>query len=116
MLLAVLPRRRATFSLKGRLLKKTVGDLVRIQRTRMLGAEVEGMANEEVFRILSIRKDPQTHVCDVVAYTADLPRALDEVGTIMQVFGQALDRGLAELLGLFPRNRQHLIAGRPGLV
>jgi hypothetical protein len=34
----------------------------------------------------------------------------------MQVFGQALDRGLAELLGLFPRNRQHLIAGRPGLV
>jgi hypothetical protein len=116
MLLAVLPRRRVTFSLKGRLLKKTVGDLVRIQRTRMLGAEVEGMANEEVFRILSIRKDPQTHVCNVVAYTADLPRALDEVGTIMQVFGQALDRGLAELLGLFPRNRQHLIAGRPGLV
>jgi hypothetical protein len=82
MLLAVQPRRRLEFTVKGRLMKKLPGDYVRVQRTRMLGAEVDGMLNSDVFRIQSISVDPQTHTCHVVAYTADLPRNLDNVSSI----------------------------------
>ena len=80
MLYAVLPRRRASFTVKGRLMKKLVSDLVRIQRTRMLTGEIDGMLNEDVFRLLRLHIDPQTHTVSGLAYTADLPRVADTVG------------------------------------
>lgn len=78
MLLAVLPRRHYEFTCKGRLLGKTVGDLIKIRRTRMLGPEAANMANDDVARILAISIDPQTHVVTCHAYTADLPRNSDD--------------------------------------
>lgn len=110
----VLPRRRLAFEVKGRLLRKKVGDLIRVQRTRMLRAEADGMLNSDVFRITAIGLDPQTHTTRVVCYTADLPRVAD-----FQAPGQQLTWGstaaMAAAQGPYPARREILVAARPGL-
>lgn len=111
MLLAVLPRRTVVFTVKAQLLKKLVGDLVVIRRTRMLAAELDGMSNSDVFRIQSIKVDPQTHVCEVVAYTADLTRNSDLVSSL---YTASLIRGvLGQRLWYTPRWRE-VLTSRPG--
>lgn len=116
MLLAVLPRRRLEFTVKGRLLKKLPGDMVRVQRSRMLGAEVSGMLNEDVFRIQSIRVDPQTHTCEVLAYTADLPRNFDGPTPAALMLGSEARNKWKPFLWFGPSMKPVISPHRPGLI
>lgn len=113
MLLAVQPRRMYEFTCKGRLQGKTVGDLIKVQRTRKLGPELAGMVNEDVARILSIGLDPQTHIVRCVAYTADLPRNSDAVS--FPVLRPARGAAWAPTLWSVPLRREVKGVG-PGLL
>ena len=82
----------------------------------MLGPEQADMLNSDVFRLLDVSVDPQTHVNRFVAYTADLPRALDApAGSIGLFPGIRGAQTLAPAIGPLPGRREILTGGRPGL-
>lgn len=113
LLLGVISRRRVKLTTKGLLLDALPGDLVRVQRTRMMGAELAGMANEDVFRILRLRVDPLTHVVEVEAYTADMPR-ISEFASSSSAKSLLWPRPAPKALPL-PAGRREILSTRVGL-